>query len=521
MRLSTAQLQAQSINSILEQQSKLGKTQLMLASGKRILTPADDPASAAQVVELTQSLKRNEQYQKNIELGRARLSLEEGSLNNLSNLLQRIRELAVQSNNASQGDGTRTDIAKEVRQRLDELLDLANSRDGNNEYLFAGYQGQTRPFSRSAGSFIYNGDQGQRFLQVSASRQIAVGDPGSELFLAVRNGNGNFSTSVNSANAGTGVVDVGAVIDVGSYNTGNNNSDTYSLIMANSSTANADGTALSFTDTGVNDALQYTVSINGTVVTTMNEGDSRTMVQLASDINTQVGTTGVRAYLDGGTIYLANETPGAGAISVTETLNGASELADEVVGLFGSELNGVDNTRTISVGVQSDAYLVLDSSSNIETSGVFQDGGQILFNGMQTGVKGDPYNGDRFALAPAANQDMFTTVQNFIDALETNTNTAAERSQIQTSLGRVLSELDLAMDNTTRMRAKVGARISAIDTQEQVAAVFSLHGQETLSKLQDLDYAKAVSDLNLQMVALESAQQSYVRIQGLSLFNYL
>lgn len=71
------------------------------------------------------------------------------------------------------------------------------------------------------------------------------------------------------------------------------------------------------------------------------------------------------------------------------------------------------------------------------------------------------------------------------------------------------------------MRATVGARLNAVDAQKDVNDGFKLQVQETLSKLQDLDYAEAVSRLNLQLTGLQAAQQSFLKIQGLSLFNFL
>jgi flagellar hook-associated protein 3 FlgL len=60
-----------------------------------------------------------------------------------------------------------------------------------------------------------------------------------------------------------------------------------------------------------------------------------------------------------------------------------------------------------------------------------------------------------------------------------------------------------------------------IDSLSSVNEDLSLQYQQTLSQLQDLDYAKAISDLTRKQTDLQAAQQSFVRMSQLSLFNYL
>jgi flagellar hook-associated protein 3 FlgL len=73
----------------------------------------------------------------------------------------------------------------------------------------------------------------------------------------------------------------------------------------------------------------------------------------------------------------------------------------------------------------------------------------------------------------------------------------------------------------TKIRASVGARLNALDTQETLNSDFLLRIDETLSDMHDLDYAEAVTRMNVEMAGLESAQKAYGKVQGLSLFNYI
>lgn len=219
MRISTGQIFQNSLNALLDQQSRLMHTQQQIATGKRILSPADDPAGSAMLLGINQTLQLNQQYQGNITSARNQLSQTESTLGSVNNVLDRIRELALQANNATQSAADRRMIAVEMRQNLDALMDLSNTQNGNGEYLFAGYQGLTRPFSADPQQgYVYHGDSGQRFVQIGASRQVAVGYAGSEVFQAIPQGNGTFVTHEGDANTGTGIIVSGNLADPTAWN---------------------------------------------------------------------------------------------------------------------------------------------------------------------------------------------------------------------------------------------------------------------------------------------------------------
>ena len=96
---------------------------------------------------------------------------------------------------------------------------------------------------------------------------------------------------------------------------------------------------------------------------------------------------------------------------------------------------------------------------------------------------------------------------------------SAERFHKQ--LDDVLIDLDSTLDSFLQARTSVGARLRALEDQELQNEKFILDTRETLSETQDLDYAEAISRFNLQEVALQAAQQSFTRVQNLSLFNFL
>lgn len=300
MRVSTTLIQFRATNSILERQNALSKTQMQLATGRRILSPSEDPVGTTQVFPLNEVIAKNQQYGKNADAADSRLSLEEKTLDSVTNLLQRVYELTVQGNNDTNGPQERAAIAEEMRQHLQTLIGFANTRDANGEYIFAGHEVTTQPFVEApAGTFAYQGDNGQRSVKIGESRQVAVGDPGDDVFMNI------------------------------------------------------------------------------------------------------------------------------------------------------------------------------------------------------------PFSG-------GGNQSIFET----IDAIATE----FENDTLSTN---GITDLQSAMENVVTVRTKIGARLNALDTQREINEELILQSEKTLSGIQDLDYAEAISRLNLQLVGLQASQQAFTRIQNLSLFNYL
>ncbi|MCU7855702.1 MAG: flagellar hook-associated protein FlgL [Candidatus Thiodiazotropha sp. (ex Lucinoma borealis)] len=185
-RVSTSMLFDLGISSMLERQSDLSRAQMQISTGKRILTPKDDPPGAAYALDLRTSITQVEQYQNNADRARARLELQEATLRGVDDLMPRILELTIQGQNDTYTPGARQAIAEELRQLNDELMALANTRDSDGEYIFAGYDADSIPFSNPAdGVFAYAGDMGTRALQISATRQVQDRENGYDVFMNV------------------------------------------------------------------------------------------------------------------------------------------------------------------------------------------------------------------------------------------------------------------------------------------------------------------------------------------------
>lgn len=400
------------LGGILDQQSSLSRIQTQIASGKRIVSPSDDPSGSAQIIRLSQTKSETTQYIRNAESARTRLQLEEDTLVGVENALLRLRELALQAGNSTLSHQDHLSIASEVRQRLQELVGLANTQDANDEYLFSGVQTQQKPVSQAAnGSFIYSGDQGQRFIQISSGMKVADGDSGSKVFVDIINGNGTFTVQNNSVNTGTGIVDPGHVFDSNLY---------------------------------VRD--DYTISI---------------------------------------------------------VTNANGDLAYNVIGAA---------TGQLIPSLPQNA--VLDAPAYVA-------GEAIRFNGIETKIDGAPQDGDTFTITPSVKQNMFTSVENLALGLETNTFNAADRANVQNQINRSIVDMDRALDNLLEVRSGIGARLNIIEDKVATNESFLLEITSTLSDIQDLDFTAAAVELQQRINSLEAAQASFVRIQNLSLFNFL
>ena len=217
MRISTSGAYLSGLRAMQRLQTALDYTQRQISSGRRILNPSDDPVGSARSIEFRESIGRLQQFDRNATIVANRLSQEEAALGSVNNILQRVRELALQANNATQGPESRRLIAIEIRETLENLVQLANQQDGNGSYLFAGNLEDTQPVSRSGSSYTYNGDQGQRQIQIGEGRQVADSDSGAAVFFQIRAGNGTFTALADPANAGTGVVGAGSLVDPTQY----------------------------------------------------------------------------------------------------------------------------------------------------------------------------------------------------------------------------------------------------------------------------------------------------------------
>lgn len=218
MRISTFQFyQANTLN-IMDKQSQVNNSIIHMSEGKRVITAGDDSVAANSIINYKQEVRVTEQYQRNIDFADARLLNEEASLTSVEGLLERIKVLTLQGNNAATGPLDRESIAEELEGRFEELLSIANTRDEAGNYIFGGFQTDRLPFAKQPdGSVQYYGDDGQRETTVGSNVTVITNDPGSGLFMDIPNSVGDFRPVYDSNNTGLAYVESAIIADPGEY----------------------------------------------------------------------------------------------------------------------------------------------------------------------------------------------------------------------------------------------------------------------------------------------------------------
>ena len=183
MKISTGQLFDRAVTQMSDQKGKVAEMQTKLASGKQIVQTSDDPDKAGLIQRLNTAYDRQETYESTLNSVEDRLSAEESSLMATDNILQRVRELAVQASSDTTSADDRAIISTEINALKDSLLALANTRDVNGNYVFSGSAVRTVPFAADAeGNMRYQGDNSYVAVDVSEQRRLIMNRPGNEVF---------------------------------------------------------------------------------------------------------------------------------------------------------------------------------------------------------------------------------------------------------------------------------------------------------------------------------------------------
>ena len=398
MRLSSATIYNQSLNSMLAQESAYQTAAQQVSSGTRVVNPSDDSLAAAQAVNVRQAIAANEQYADSRSAISTSLSQEESTLDSINDAITSARALIVQANNGTLSDADRESIATSLQGVYDTLVTLANATDSNGNYLFSGYQSQSPAFAtNAAGELVYQGDSNAVTQLVSSTQSMASGDTGATIFLSVSSSAGFIAQA--GSNSGSVTYSGPTITDTQNTNYGTGFSLTFSTA--------ADGTA------------QY-------------------------------------------------------------SLDGADPVA-------------------------------------------YTSGDSLQVNGLSLTLTGTPVDGDTITVSKAADADpdLFATLKNLISVLQTPVETDADQANLNNTLSTASRQLSNAQDNVLTVQTSVGSRLNQLDVLDTIGDDLALNYTERLSGLVDADYTESVTQYTALQVALQAAQQTFVSIQKMSLFEYI
>jgi len=207
MRITTNMVYSRNITSLNNANERLSTAYEQLQSGDKFKTSGEDPSGMSQKMALTKEIDLFKQYGVNGSLLENSLGHEETVLTALNTAMTSAQTLIQKSNDSAVSADDRLAIASELEGLQKQMFDLMNSKNSQGEFIFGGNQSKTQPFVKDAsGNYLFQGDTGQRNIQVSPTVQIAANDSGFNLFEVVPT---RRTGSAASANIQVGVADQG------------------------------------------------------------------------------------------------------------------------------------------------------------------------------------------------------------------------------------------------------------------------------------------------------------------------
>ena len=446
-------------------QGRLSTALQRLSSGLRVNSAKDDAAGLAIAARFTAQIRGTNQAARNANDGISVLQVAEGALNEITSNLQRIRELAVQSGNASNSASDREKLNNEAKQLVAEIDRVATNTNFNGLKLLDGtFTAQALQVGANAG-----GSNVIEIKQIASARSNSLG-VGS---------NSSFSTTVN----GTSTVDSNAIasaglITINGYNVGTTSSDGVSFSNASGSAiAKASAINAITANTGVIASVSTTV-LTGTVETGQNDDNS-------------ISVNGVNI----GTVQQSADTAAtvdnfvAAVNSVSSTTGVTARVLDATAGTY--ELTAADG-RNINLDQDESAVTQGDSFINGDFSA------QATLSLTSTNSNGITLGGDSATVASVlgltATYGQNTATESVgagVSSLDLSTTQGASDA---------LSILDSAIENVANSRASLGAYQNRLESTITNLNIASENLTTSRGRIEDADFAAETAELSRAQV---------------------
>lgn len=257
---------------------------------------------------------------------------------------------------------------------------------------------------------------------------------------------------------------------------------------------------------------------NGTGSVVYNGDQGVQLVNVNSTVQVEKGNSGDAVFMNistGNGSFVTQANPlnlGTGVISAAVLTDPVSYVGDSYTVDF--SLDGAGNLVYQVTGANSGPVFAAPLPR-------FDEDAQVTVNGVTYSISGFPQAGDSFTVQPSFSQDMFTSVSQVISALRMPTDSGPLQASFMNAFNAALQNLDQAITHVDDIRASVGSRLNVIDSEQDINESLLVQAKSALSLVEDLDYAEAITELNKRTLALQAAQQSFVKIQGLSLFEFI
>jgi flagellar hook-associated protein 3 FlgL len=532
MRVSTSQIYDIATISMRNSQNAVIKTQEQIATGKRILTPADDPVAATTILQIKEELARTQQYNKNIDIAENNLALEETTLKGVMTLVQRMQELAVAAGNtAVMTSADYQALAAEVESRIQELTSLQNTRNASGQYIFSGYQGDVQPFTvDGAGQVTYHGDEGQLRLQASSTVTVAVSDSGRRLFMDIPSAHNTFVTSAAASNraAPPASISIGQVYDQDAFDAFF--PENLVITFNDPNSVSPPGSNFTVSERGTGRQLlvnqPYTtgqaIEVAGIRFSITGAPTSPAAANLPfspaaavdfslapASVTVTVGGVSETLILDRNVTSSADLLAALGSSVDTVVGSGASENANKLarLGLVLDPVRGLVSPNGANVTLRNGSAAV-DTVTGLSTQGA----GVTSTNGRA---------GDSFFVNSTNKEPLLGTLSRFAQAMREVKDTPESKKELAEIVARTLANLTNAVTRISSVQGEIGARQNTLESARDLNLDTDLFSKRVLGQLEDLDVAEASTRLAMESFVLSAAQQSFVKVSQLTLFNFI
>lgn len=166
--------------------NRVATIQDQLSTGRRVNRPSDDPIDFPFSLSQRTTINLGQSHMRNINNARSNLDLSEASLNSLTEVVQSVRQLAVQGANETNDAEARLALSDQVKELYGEIINLANS-NFNGRYIFGGSTTTEQPFVDKDGEVLYQGDDFKQQVSISIGATLQSNVTGLDAFMHTPN----------------------------------------------------------------------------------------------------------------------------------------------------------------------------------------------------------------------------------------------------------------------------------------------------------------------------------------------
>lgn len=486
---------AQSNRRLLEIQDQIG-------TGRKVNRPSDDPVGMTRILGFRNDLAQKEAFERNVGQGTAWLNTTDTVLDDMNQVLNRAKELAIAQANATMSPGDRLMVASEVQALFDQVVQLANTSVGGR-YLFGGFKSAQPPFSTQG---EYRGDRGRTVLEIDSGVDAVLNIKGSDFLVTDLDPILDGATPLADLNGGAGV-SLGsvritdragnqAVIDLSGLTTVQEVMDALNAApgITVTTSLNAGGAGLLLID---NNGLP----IQDLVVEEVGGGKTAADLGIAFGRPGAIEGTDLNPALSAAT-RVSSLRGGQGlSLGSIEILNGSSQVtvdlsAAQTVGEIMDAINLAG--ANVSAGFNSIRTALVVSSTDPMSTAVLQEIGQ----------------GTTAAdLGLAGGNDILGSLNRLKEALTRNDPNAVG--------GALLEQLDAGVERLLALRGEVGVGQRLLENTETRLLKLKTDLSVFLSQVEDANVVDAYTQFTLEQAAFEGVLMSTARAIQPSLLNFL